>query len=189
MEKTIVKTNQKDRSEWLDKLVILQNRIEILETLASDKATRDKVNRTDLFMVSQLYKLITKMIDCDQDDTDTNINGRQGSFKTTKIMRIHRFIENYVLDYHNQDKIVSGGLFLEVPVYILDSGLVNLATRNRYGAVLYPEEFGLPGHDKCNYSTLKSVDGKSYIALAKGSWLDDWITLSRHWEYVTMSDN
>ena len=179
VEKEIV---VRDRSEWMDRLFDLQVRIDALEQ--KSKESPKLIDKSELYMVSQLYKLITKMINCDQDDNSTE----EGVYyrKTTKVVRVYRFIPNYVLNYYNQDRVVAGGLYLEVPVYLIDAEVIKKATKNRYNTVLHPEMFSLPGHNKVNYGTLRYIDSHTYMVMAKGTWLDDWITSPKHYEYVTM---
>lgn len=170
----------KDHSAVLDKLVVLQSKLDVLDKLSKDSKL-SKEEKSEHFMIGQLYKLMTTMLGCDQSNLKTDTY-----FATTKVNRIYRYIPNAILDYNKQDRIIAGGLFLEVPVYIISGEIIKKATKNRYGSVIHPEEFGLPSHSEANYSTLINAGGGYYQVLRKGTWLDDWLKLSRNWEYVNM---
>ena len=123
------------------------------------------------------------MVECNQ----SNISYGDESVLVDRVVRCHRYIPNYIVDnIHGATKVVVTGLFLVVPMYILPADRIKKARKNRQKALFNPEEFGLPGFDKVCYGTLRELSPDSYSAIAKipDCWINEYITLSRHYEYV-----
>lgn len=170
-----------DKTLWLDKLSLVLSKLEKLQELADNKETKHLVDKHELYETSQLYKMINTMVLCDQHDINFD-----NPVKVNRLIKVNRYIPNPILDYHRTDRIIAGGMFTVLPIWILPADAVDKSRKNRWGAILEPEKFGLPSFEEAKYSTLKELDNNHYMVLAKGTWFDEWILSSRHMEYVMM---
>lgn len=168
-----------EKEVWLDTLAVLYTKIESMEKLAEDKA--NKVDKRELYELQQTYKMIHTMVMHDQHEVNFS-----EPVKVERLMRVYRYIENYILDIKGIDRIINGGMFTVLPIWILPADKVDKARKNRWGAMLAPTEFGLPDFEEVRYDTIKPLGSNCYYALARGSKLDEHILGARHLDYVMM---
>lgn len=165
------------KEEWLDKLAMLLTKIESMEELAKDQ--KNKVDKRKLFELQQTYKMINTLIMNDQQVTDYD-----EPTKVTRLLRVYRYIENYILDLKGVDRIINGGMFTNMEIYILPADRVEACRKNRWGAILDPVAFNLPSFEEVRYDTIKPLDATHYYALARGNTIDEYILGARHIDYV-----
>ena len=107
---------------------------------------------------------------------------------TKRLVRCYRYIPNYVLDINNIERIVIGGLYLNIEVCMIPTELLSRNfKRNRKGYIFHPEEDGLPSTSVVNYGTLKYISDSVAVALVKGSGIDNWLELASQYDYITLS--
>lgn len=90
------------KEAWLDKLVILLDKIEFLEEASKDKA--NKVDKRKLYELQQTYAMINLLLMHDQHMTDY-----KEPTKVTRLLKVNRYIDNYILDYKKVERVVNGG--------------------------------------------------------------------------------
>jgi hypothetical protein len=146
----------------------------------SNSKEKDKLG----YVVTGISKLTSMMLDCEQ--FDTNMEPDEEAYLTEKVVKVNRYVNNKMLDYHGVDRVVVGGMFMTVPVYFLPAKKLEKAIKNKFRSVLDPEKFGLPGTDVVDYATYKYVSPTVYMALAKfeGNYANELITTARNYDYV-----
>lgn len=169
------------KEAWLDKLVILLDKIEFLEEASKDKA--NKVDKRKLYELQQTYAMINLLLMHDQHMTDY-----KEPTKVTRLLKVNRYIDNYILDYKKVERVVNGGMFTPMEIYILPAENVEKCRRNRWGAILDPVAYDLPPFEEVRYDTIKPLDGNHYFALARGNKIDDYILGARHIDYVLFNN-
>lgn len=165
-------------SSFKDKLKEIQK---YLEEASENVSTKDEFG----YIVPSLQKLIEMMDECEQ--YDLTLPEGVNSVFTTRVFKCDRYIPDYILSMFNVRQTKIGGLFLELPCWILSAEQVDLASDNRYKVIESPETYGLPSNNQANYATLKSITPDCYIVLAKLEGFNitrDWIYTSRQIEYI-----
>lgn len=187
---TKMESVEKQRELWLEKLAQLLDKVEEIEQLYEElKSDKDpgrkklaKSLKTQLYEFTSIYKLMNLMMMNDQWDMDTT-----EVRKVRRVIRVHKYIPNYILDVNEIDRVVSGGLFTELNVWILPEDAVEKARHNRWNAILEPEKYGLPALSECNYATLIPFGTSGYLALSKDNGIfNDYIQYARNIEYPEM---
>lgn len=137
------------------------------------------------YMVQSLIKLTELMKDCDQ--FDFSLEEGQNFKRVNKVCRIYRYIQSYELDYNKvNDRVVCGGLFVKVPVYIIRRDLFKKASKNKYGIVTKAEEFGIPNNDEANYAARKFINNDTMLVVVKDDeqYITKYIRSARDFDFV-----
>lgn len=160
---------------------------EVLRMQAEDFLKSGQKKDDSFYLSSSLSKLISWMVECDQNDTEIDQDG--SAILTDRVIKIRRYINSTYLTLHGIDKVLIGGLYVVAPVYILPSKKVNKACKNRWKSVRNPEENGLPSNQVCDYATLKPLTSDCYIALAKfdNNYINQIVNSSKSYEYIFLT--
>lgn len=109
-----------------------------------------------------------------------------------RIFQIHRPIKYYDLQSTGVYRIpfIHGGMFMILPCWILPSDKISKCRRNRWKAILRPEEYGLPSSKVVNYATASMLPNGNYVALPSN--LDhpvfDYLISAKHIQYANPDD-
>jgi len=106
--------------------------------------------------------------------------------KAKRVIKCNRYIPNYVLDIYEAERVILGGLYVLADVYVLPTDIIRKNMRRNRNCIRFPEVDGLPPESEVYYGTTKQL-GHFSIALAKSSWLTDWITYSSQYDYVRLT--
>ena len=158
-------------------------KIKELNSLAEEIAKSGKKDEFG-YLVVGVSKLTSMMLDCEQYDLDIDPDGE--AVLVDRVIRINRYVNNTYLNFHGIDHVVIGGLFLTAPIYLLPAKKIKAASKNRYHAVMHPEDFGLPSEKFCHYGTIKQLNNNVYMAIAKfeNNYVNEIVNSVRHYDYV-----
>lgn len=160
-----------------------ETRIKELNAMAEEIAKSGEKGEFD-YLVSGLSKLTSMMVDCDQFDLDIDPEG--DAVLVDRVIKINRYVEKFYLDFHGIDHVNVGGLFLVAPIYLIPIKRYKAYSRKRRGVVKKLEDYGLPTEKECQYGSMKAINGKLYMALARfnNNLLNEVVTSIRHYDYV-----
>lgn len=164
----------------------IQPRIKQFTKLVEEIRIHDE-NNEYTYLTYGMSKLFRMMEDCEQYNTEIDPDG--DAVLVDKVIRIYRYIPNYLLDMHAITHVVVDGLYIEAPVYLLPSNKCDKAFVKRYKSILDPVAFGLPDNDVVDYSTIKPFSSSAYIALAKfnGNYLNEVIKRVSNYDCLRFS--
>jgi len=105
-----------------------------------------------------------------------------------RMIKSNRYIPNYVLDYWEANRLVLGGLYIMVDLYVFPTSMIRAnMKKNRHSGIVHPEEDGLLPDSEVNYGTTKIINDTYSVAIKRGSFIDDYIRYASQYEYVTLN--
>lgn len=139
----------------------------------------------EMYLSANLAELLSMMIDCGQNE---EIEDPTQVTLVDRVVKVNKIISKSVLYLSGVHYVLCSGLYITVPMYLLPRDRVEKSVHNLYKSVLNPEDYGLPGHDVVDYSTIKSYNGRLYsvIPKLKNSYLKEFITSARNYTNVFM---
>ena len=155
----------------------LKSRVDELKEILDSSEDKD-------YVTSCMYEIYSELIDNNQfsDEVVT------APVIEEKLIRCHRYIPSFYLDYYGIKKVVIGGLFVKTKICVMPTSLITACMKsNRLGAIIDPECFGLPSSKEVDYGTLRIVNNNIATAIARGTHISDWIDRNYQYEYVTLS--
>lgn len=163
---------------------LLAKRREYFNNLIEElKTTIEETEEVD-YVTSSLYNLYSILVENEQYDDF----GVDEPVISEKLIMCNRYIPNAYLDYFQVDRIVMGKLFVKAKICIMPTEMVHACTSsNRHGAIMDPEQFGLPSCSVVDYGTLRIVNSRISTALVKDSWINGWIDHNYQYEYVILN--
>lgn len=157
------------------------NRELYVKKLNELKVAIEKADTSD-YLINATYSIYKMLIDNNQ-FSDEKIDS---PVVAKKLIKCHRYVDNYILTVYNVDRILIGGLFVMADVYLIPNSILKeVYKKDRYFS--HPENFGLLSNDKVNYGTIKKVNENMSVAIMRNSWTDGIINYSSQYEYVSLS--